>query len=130
MNLKDYFENQKGVGVLSTADKDGRVDSAIYARPHCMDDGSIAFIMPDKLTHANLQSNPHASFLFMEKGPGYKGARLMLTKTGEETETELLHQIRRKCYSPDQEELEGVKHLVFFRVDKELPLIGAVEREQ
>ncbi len=130
MNLKDYFENQKGTGVLSTADGAGRVDSAIYARPHCMDDGTVAFIMPDKLTHANLQSNPHASFLFIEKGSRYKGARLTLTKTREETETDLLHDLRRKCYSPEQEALAGSKHLVFFKVDKQAPLIGVIEKDR
>ena len=128
MSLKEYFESKKGLGVLSTADGEGKVDSAVYARPHCMDDGTLAFIMPDKLTHANLQSNPHAAYLFVEDGPGYKGKRFFLTKTREEEDTELLHSLRRKCYTPHKEELEGVKNLVFFKVDKELPLIGAIEK--
>ena len=58
MNLRDYFESVKGHGVLATADKDGRVDVAVYARPHFIDDETIAFIMRDRLTHHNLQSNP------------------------------------------------------------------------
>lgn len=32
--LKFYFENTKGTGVLATADSDGKVDAAIYSRPH------------------------------------------------------------------------------------------------
>lgn len=31
--LKDYFENTTGVGILSTASADGRVDAAVYSRP-------------------------------------------------------------------------------------------------
>ena len=62
MDLRDYFESTKGVGVLSTANAEGKVDAAIYARPHVMDDGSIALIMHDKLSHHNLKSNPHVSF--------------------------------------------------------------------
>ena len=27
MNLKQYFENTKGLGILSTADSEGKVDS-------------------------------------------------------------------------------------------------------
>jgi hypothetical protein len=37
MNLKDYFENAKGLGVLATADADGKVNWAVYARPHFLD---------------------------------------------------------------------------------------------
>ena len=48
MNLRTYFEDTKGLGVLSTADGEGRVNAAVYARPHVMDDGSLAFIMRHK----------------------------------------------------------------------------------
>jgi len=73
MDLKAYFENTRGIGVMSTANSDGWVDSAIYSRPHVMDDGLLAFIMRDRLTHSNLQSNPHAAYLFVEQGAGYRG---------------------------------------------------------
>ena len=122
MELKDYFESTKGVGVLATADADGKVDAAIYARPHFMEDGTLAVIMRDRLTHHNLQSNPHAAFLFIEEGPGYKGKRLFLTKLREEQDSELLHSLRRRQYPNDKAE---AKFLVFFKLDKELPLVGS-----
>lgn len=122
MELKQYFENTKGVGVLATADRDGKVDAAIYARPHLMEDGTLAIIMRDRLTHHNLQSNPHATFLFIEDGPGYKGKRLFMTKVREEKDTELLYSLRRRQYPDDKAE---AKFLAFFRLDKELPLVGA-----
>lgn len=122
MELKNYFENAKGVGVMATADGDGKVDAAIYARPHFMEDGTLAFVMRDRLSHHNLQSNPHATFLFMEEGPGYKGKRLFMTKVKEEQDTELLYSLRRRQYPNDSEE---AKFLVFFKLDKELPLVGA-----
>ena len=122
MELKDYFENTKGTGVMATADGDGKVDAAIYARPHFMEDGTLAVIMRDRLTHNNLQSNDSATFLFIEDGPGYKGKRLFLTKVREEQDSELLHSLRRRQYPNDKEE---AKFLVFFKLDKELPLIGS-----
>jgi hypothetical protein len=122
MALKDYFEEQKGTGVLATADSSGKVDAAIYSRPHFMEDGSIALIMRDRLTHHNLQSNPYATFLFIENGPGYKGKRLYLKKTREENNPELIRKIKRRKYTDDDEE---PKFLVFFTLEKELPLIGA-----
>ena len=127
MDMKDYFEGKKGVGVLSTADSEGKLDAAIYARPHVLEDGAIAFIMNDRLTHHNLTSNPHVAYLFIEEGEGYKGKRLFLTKIKEEKESELLHSLRRKSYPKEQEIEKGAKFLVIFSVDKELPLIGAGE---
>ena len=125
MDLAEYLENQKGTGVLATADDQGRVDVAVYARPHVIDRETIAFIMPDRLTHHNLQSNNHAAYLFMEEGPGYKGIRLFLTKVREEEDSELLHSIRRRKYASEKGEEEESRFLAFFKVDKVLPLIGA-----
>lgn len=124
MDLQSYFEKTKGTGVLATADKEGKVDVAIYAKPHVMDKDTVAFIMADRLTHHNLQSNCQAAYLFKEDGAGYKGTRLFLTKLREEQDTELLYSIRSKRYTGGKEEGKP-RFLVFFRVDKILPLVGA-----
>jgi len=125
MDLKTYFESSKGIGVLSTADSEGNVDSALYARPHIMEDGSLALIMRDRLSHANLQSNPRAAYLFLEEGPGYKGKRFFLTKISEEQDEEKIESLRRRCYDPDEKLQQGAVFLVYFRIDRELPLIGS-----
>jgi hypothetical protein len=125
MDLKPYFEQTKGHGVLATADASGRVNLAIFARPHVMEDNSVAFIMPHRLTRNNLQANPQAAYLFLEAGPGYKGKRLYLTKIREEQDTDLLYSLRRKTYPADKEKQEGPRFLVFFQVDQVLPVVGA-----
>ena len=122
MSLKEYFESAKGFGVLATADGDGKVDAAVYATPHCMEDGTVAFIMRGRLTHANLQSNPHAAYLFKEDGDSFAGKRLFLTKTAEEKNTDRLKALQRRSYSDDD---QVDRFLIFFQVDKELPLVGA-----
>jgi hypothetical protein len=121
MELKEYFENTTGIGILATADVEGKVDAAVYARPNIMEDGSLAFIMRDRLTHHNLQSNSHATYLFVENGPGYKGKRLFLSKDREEQDTELLESLRKRQYIDEKDE---AKFLVVFKLTKELPLIG------
>ena len=125
MDLKAYFDATKGRGVLATADDSGRVNAAVFARPHVMDDGTLAFIMPHRLTHNNLQVNPQAAYLFFESGQGYRGKRLILRKLREEEDTELLYALRRKTYPEEQDKKEGPRFLVFFKVEKILPLIGA-----
>ncbi len=118
--LEEYFESTKGPGVLATADNSGRVDAAIYSRPHFLEEGTLAFIMRDRLTRHNLQSNPHATFLFMEDGQGYNGKRLFLKKVREENNPKLIRKIKRRKYT---DENKGPKFLVYFTMDKELPLI-------
>ena len=128
MEIKAYFEKTRGFGVLATANKDGRVDAAVYSRPHVMDDGTLAFIMNDRLTHQYLQTNSQATYLFKEDGTGYKGVRLFLTKIGEEQDTQLLRSLRRR--SSRDADYQGPKFLVFFSIDQQLPLIGADEETE
>lgn len=120
MELKSYFESTNGTGILSTADSNGNVDAAIYSRPHFLEN-KIAFIMRDRLTHKNLESNPHAVYLFIEDGPGYKGKRIYLTKVKEEKNSERIASLKRrkKDSNPDED-----KFLVFFEFNSERPLVG------
>ncbi|WP_075354900.1 pyridoxamine 5'-phosphate oxidase family protein [Desulfovibrio sp. DV] len=123
-DLKAYFEEVKGFGVLSTSNMSGDVNAAVYSRPHGMDDGSLAIIMDDRLSHKNVLENAKAHFLFMETGPGYKGKRLSLTMLREEEDTELLQDLCRRCHPKELAKEQSKRFLVFFRIDKELPLIG------
>jgi hypothetical protein len=124
MDLKDYFGDKLGYAILATADSSGVADVALYSRPHFMDDGSIAFIMADRLTHHNLQSNPHAAYMFIEAGGGYKGKRLILTKTGETSDPAMVDAARKKSGYDDGEYGDQFTYLVYFRVDRVLPLVG------
>ncbi len=124
MRLEDYF-GASGFGVLSTADGNGKVNTAIYARPHIMDDGTVAFIMRDRLTHHNLSENPYAAYLFMEKRGGCKGVRSFLKKLKKNTDEELIGKMTRHCLSPQEDEARGPKFLVYFEVEKILDLIGS-----
>jgi hypothetical protein len=128
VKLSEYFEAKKGRGVIATADSTGRLTAAIYARPHFSDENTLAFIMADRLTHKNLQSNPHAVYLFMEAGETYAGKRLYLTKTKEEKNSPAIDGIRRRESCPvDEEYMQQNRFLVHFTIDKVLPLIGEKE---
>lgn len=125
MDLKNYFESTEGTGVLATADAEGKVDAAVYSRPHVLEDGTVALIMRDRLSHKNLTTNPHAAYLFKENGPGYKGKRLFLTRIREEEGGDLLASIQRRCPAPDDEQIKGPRYLVIFKIDQILPLVGS-----
>jgi hypothetical protein len=125
MKLSEYFEKKKGRGVIAAADSDEKIGIAVYARPHFIDEKTVAFIMADRLIHKNLESNPHAAYLFMESGEKYVGKRLFLTKVKEEKDSELIDRIRRRESCPvDEAYKKGTRFLVYFKIDKVLPLIG------
>ena len=126
MTLGDYFETAKGKGVIATADAKGKVGMAVYARPHFVNEKTVAFIMADRLMHKNLQSNPSASYLFVEDAPRYIGKRLFLTKIKEEKDSDLVNHLRRRGPCPvDESYKQGQRFVVYFKVNKVLPLIGA-----
>jgi hypothetical protein len=124
MNLKEYFERSKGFGVLATADPDGNVNGAVFARPHFIDDVSIAFIMTDRLTHANLGKNPKAAYIYRDDSGRYKGKRLYLTMLREDKNSEMIDVLRRKRDYPGKKSDDGDRFIVYFRIDKVLPLVG------
>lgn len=127
--MKDYFENAKGVGVLATADADGKVNVAIYARPHFLDENDTnvaSFIMNERLSYANIVANPHAAYLFIEEGDEYVGRRLSLTKVGQDDDPEKIKPLRRRNL-PDECYEGKTQHLVHFRIEGVRPLIGTLQ---
>jgi hypothetical protein len=123
MDLRDYFEGANGVGILATSDASGTVDVAIYAKPCIIDENTIAFIMLDRLSYANISSNPHAAYMFLENTEGYAGERLYLTKVREKTDSDRIKALKKKhsnVFKPD----EINRHLVYFTIDKIRPLVS------
>ena len=84
--------------------------------------------MSERLSHHNLESNPHAVYLFKEAGEHYEGKRLYLTKVKDVKDPALVKALRRKPHAaksrldPDEN-----KHVVYFRIDRERPLVGDSE---
>jgi hypothetical protein len=129
MDLGVYFENIKGTGVLATSDSEGNVDAAVYAKPYIIDQQTIAFSMLRRMTYSNIQSNPKACFVFIEKGEGFKGYRLYLTKQKEETDPVKIKELKRRHNLIDLN-LDEDKHLVYFKINWIRPLISSQENKE
>jgi len=127
MKLSDYFISVQGSGILATADKHGVVDAAVYARPHFLDEQTVAFIMADKLSHKNVRENPNAVYLFKENGDGYQGKRLSLSKIEESTDKALIDIMRRSehCWPETTACDTEQRFLVVFRICAVRPLVGS-----
>jgi len=126
MKLANYFDKVKGFGILSTADSKGNVNAAAISKPYVFDEKTVAFVMPDNLTHKNLQSNSQAAYFFLEKSEKYDGVRLHLTKTKESKDMGVIEEIRKKRYPIFTTKYDNVsKYAVYFNVEKVLPLVAA-----
>lgn len=123
MDWKKYFEKIRGTGFLSTANAKGEVNTAVYARPRVLEDGTFVFGMADRLTHANLGQNPRAIYAFHEGD--YRGHRIYLEKIREEEEGPILERIRDNAKIVSSSgAADKVKYAVYFRVVNALPLVG------
>jgi hypothetical protein len=134
MLMKEYFTKATGTGVLATADAKGSVDIALYARPYVIDAKTVAFVMSDRRSRANLSANPKCAYLFVEEKQGYAGKRLYLTRTKEETDPARVKQLREeyakefgRAYCPADE--TGTAAIVYFRVDSIRALVGDAEEK-
>ena len=124
MLLKDYLRQVSGTGVLSTSDAAGNVNSAIYSKPFVTEDGLLAFLMRERQTWHNIEENPHANFMFIERGAPYQGIRVRLVEVAEESDDELVDRMTRGWISSEENRELGPKHLVYFRIEKIRKLVG------
>jgi hypothetical protein len=124
MSLAEYFETVEGIGILATCDSDGNVDLAIYSRPYVIDEEKIAFSMFDRTSFSNLESNPKAAYMFIERGEGYKGKRLYLTKVGEESDTQRIEEIKSQRPKRHKNSPEAARHFVYFEIERTRPIVG------
>ena len=127
MTLTEYFQNNDGTGILSTADSAGAVNAAVYSKPHVLGDATVAFLMRQRLTHHNLQSNPFAAYLFLENAPGHQGLRLHLKKVKEETDPSAIEPFLMRDLTPEENRKKGPLYLVTFTIERILPLTGSGE---
>jgi putative heme iron utilization protein len=95
----EYFNKQPRLGVLSTANKEGQVDSAYFGSPHMIDDKTIVVSLGKNRTFANLQENPNACYMIMEPGntlPEWKGLRIYLKMNECQTSGDKVEMMRKQ----------------------------------
>lgn len=122
MDLAEYFENRRGFGVFSTADRRGVVNAAVYGRPHVLENGELVFVMRNRLSLNNLRENPYAHYLFHEQAEGYEGVRLKLELIRYVQDKTLYDKYSRSRRDKSQDSEQS--YVAFFRMTSYLPLIG------
>ena len=124
--LVEYFNKQPRLGTLSTADKDGKVNSAYFGSPRMVDEKTIFMGLGNNRTFANLQSNPNAMFMVMEPGKtiaDWKGVRIYVTMSECQTSGPKLDDMRATIAGHAGENAAKMIHAaVTFKIQEVRPL--------
>jgi hypothetical protein len=124
--LMEYFNKQPRLGVLSTANKDGKVDSAYFGSLRMIDQKTVVMGLGKNRTLANLQENPYACYLIMEPGqklPEWKGVRVYLKMTDCDTSGEKLAVMKARIAEAAGENAAKMIHAaVTFEIQEIRPL--------
>jgi len=79
--LIEYFNKQPRLGILSTSNRGGKLNAAVFGSPRMVDEKTITMGLGKNRTLAYLQENPNAVFMIMEPGKtlmDWKGIRVYL----------------------------------------------------
>lgn len=122
--LMDYFNKQPKIGVLSTASKDGKVDSAVFGSPNMIDEKTVVIATGKNRTFSNLQENPYATYLIMEPDTGWKGIRVYMKMKESATSGEMLEMIKSQIAKTAGEEAAKIMNAtVTFEIIELRPLV-------
>jgi len=125
--LMEYFNKSPRIGTLSTADKAGNVDSAVFGSPRMIDEKSVIMGLGQNRTLTYLQQNPHAVFLMVEPGKEFmdwKGVRVYLRVKALVTSGPVLDNYKAQMAKVAGEEAAAMVHaVVSFEITEIRPLI-------
>jgi hypothetical protein len=125
--LMAFFNKQPRIGVLSTADKEGGVNAAVFGSPRMIDDDTIVMGTSANRTLQNLEQNPSAVYLIVEQGKAatdWRGLRVYLKVDRIEKEGNHLEQIRSAIAKMAGEDAAGrIVAAVVFKVTRVRPLV-------
>ncbi len=98
--LMEYFNKRPRIATLSTADKNGKIDNAVFGSPQMTDVKTVVLLLRKNRTLVNIQENPYAVLTIMEPGEtheDWKGVRVYLKMIDFQTSGELLETRRRNA---------------------------------
>ena len=87
-DVMELFNKSPRIGTLSTANRQGDVDVAVFGSPQMIDENTVIMGIGKNRSLSYLQENPKAVFIVMEPGKSlmdWKGARVYLEALDIET---------------------------------------------
>jgi hypothetical protein len=125
--LMALFNKQPRLGTLSTANKLGDVNVAVFGSPRMVDENTIVMGIGNNRSFRNLERNPKAAFIVMEPGKtpsDWKGARVYLEAVDMETGGPFYEDITQNIAKQwGQQTADGVHAAIRFKITEVRPII-------
>ena len=125
--LTALFNKRPRIGTLSTADKTGEVNVAVFGSPQMIDQNTVVMGIGQNRTYRNLQRNPKAVFIVMEPGEtvtDWRGARVYLEATDIDNQGEFYDQIKKGiAKAAGQQAAEMIHSAIRFRITEVRPIV-------
>jgi hypothetical protein len=124
--LIEYFNKQPRLGIISASNKDGKVDCAVIGSPQMIDEKTVIVALGGGRTFANLQENPNAVYMIVERGAGildWKGIRIYLRMKEYVTSGSQLDTWKNQAAKIIGEQAADIRVLVTFEVTELRPLV-------
>jgi hypothetical protein len=125
--LMELFNKVPRIGTLSTANKLGEVNVAVFGSPKMIDENTVVMGIGQNRSFRNLQRNPKAVFIVMEPGEtarDWKGARVYLEAVDLEEGGEFFDQIKHKItMSAGKAAADMIHAAVRFKITEVRPIV-------
>lgn len=127
--VMEMFNKRPRIGTLSTANRNGDVNVAIFGSPQMTDENTVVMGIGDNRSLSYLRENPNAVFIVMEPGKtpmDWKGCRVYLAVDRLEDHGDLLDSIRAKiAEAAGEAAAKMIRAAVRFKVTDVRELIAA-----
>jgi hypothetical protein len=127
--LMTLFNKHSRIGSLSTANKRGDVNVAVFGSPRMIDENTVVMGIGENRSFRNLQRNPKAVFIVMEPGEtvmDWKGARVYLEAIDIETGGEFYDTIKHDiAKAAGQQAADMIHAAIRFTITEVRPLVDA-----
>ncbi len=124
--VKEYLSATGKMNILSTANKAGETNVAMFGSFLLSDDTTMMLMLGDNNTYANLKENPHAALLLVlpgKTGMQTEGCRIYLKLKSVEDSGDLFDRMKAGVREKVGDAAEILKHLAIFDIIKTRPIL-------
>jgi hypothetical protein len=125
--LMELFNNPNRIGNLSTANREGEVNAAVFGSPQMIDENTVIMGIGENRSFRNLKENPKAVFIFMEPGKtvfDWKGGRIYLEAMDIQSGGGFYEQVKNDIGKAFGEQAANMIHAaVRFKITEVRPLV-------
>jgi hypothetical protein len=127
MEVMELFNKKPRIGTLSTANRKGEVNVAVFGSPQMIDENTVIMGIGRNRSFRNLQENPQAAFIVVEPGKtvmDWRGARVYLEAVDIERGGGFFEEVRAGIAKAAGKEAADMIHAAIrFRINEVRPIV-------